>query len=258
MDRYFLIAATLCLLGGVGYSLYAFGAGRFRPGKVNVAAILGAFALLTAFLYTRGAVEGSCPLNSLYDVLIFQSWSLLLIYLLVGSTYRLSLLGAFTTPLAAAFLLAALLFPLDESAHRGITPPWVEFHAALSIIAYGALGLAGIAGLMYLLQERQLKSHKVSSLLYNLPPITDLAAAITRLLWLGFGLLTVSFTAGFVSQMPINNLKFGASAVIWLLYGAILLLHRSLAPHRLAGLAVLVFALALLSLPGIQYLSSRP
>jgi hypothetical protein len=33
---------------------------------------------------------------------------------------------------------------------------------------------------------------------------------------------------------------------------------HSLAPRRLAELSIVVFAVALITLPGIQYLSSRP
>lgn len=260
MDRLLLIATVLCLLGSFGYTLYALGAGRFRPGRVNLVAILGAFAALTGFLYLRGQAEGSCPLNSLYDVLIFQGWALLLIYLVVGSAYRLSLLGAFTASLAMLLVLGAMLAPLDQSLHSRVVNPWIEFHAAISIISYGAFGLAGVAGVMYLLQERQLKSHKASPLLYNLPPITELAKAIGRLVMLGFSLLTLSFAAAFISQIPFNSLKFAASLAIWALYGVVLFLRhrRTLAPKRLAELAVGVFVVALITLPGIQYLSTRP
>jgi hypothetical protein len=44
MDRLLLIAATLCFLASFGCTLYALGAGRFRPGRVNCAAILAGFA----------------------------------------------------------------------------------------------------------------------------------------------------------------------------------------------------------------------
>ncbi|HRJ71140.1 MAG TPA: cytochrome c biogenesis protein CcsA [Terrimicrobiaceae bacterium] len=261
MDRLLLIAATLCFVASFGYTLYALGAGRFRPGRVNLVAILAGFLFQSAFLYLRGQAEGSCPLNSLYDVLIFLSWALVLIYLLVGPAYRLSLLGAFTSPLAFLLVLTALIAPLDHSVKvRPVLNPWIETHAALSIIAYGAFGLACVAGIMYLLQERQLKAHKASSLLYNLPPINHLAAAIARLVGLGCLLLTISFAAGFISQMPVNSMKFLTSAAIWLVYGLIFALHRfrNLAPRRLAELSIVVFALVLLTLPGIQYLSSRP
>lgn len=261
MDRLLLITATLCLLASFACTLYALGAGRFRPDRVNLVAILAGFLFLTGFLYLRGKVEGSCPLNSLFDVLVFQSWAMLLIYLVVGPTYRLSLLGFFTAPFAFLLILAALAAPIDQQpVHRPVLNPWIEFHAALSIVAYGAFGLACVAGFMYLLQERQLKTHKVSSLLYNLPPINDLAVANRRLVWLGFGLLTIAFAAGFLSQMPVNTVKFWAAGVIWCVYAVLLLFSKlqAVAPRRLAELSILFFALALITLPGIQYLSSRP
>ena len=74
---------------------------------------------------------------------------------------------------------------------------WLEFHASMSMIAYGAFALACVAGVMYLVQERQLKTQQIHSIFYHLPPLTDLFAAITRLLWLGFALYTAGSSAGF-------------------------------------------------------------
>jgi HemX protein len=261
MDLLLLIAAAICFLSSFGYTLYALRTGKFMPGSINFVAILLGFVFQTAFLYLRGKAEGSCPLNSLFDVLIFQSWSLVLTYLIVGPAYRLSLLGAFSAPIALLLIVVALIAPISrEIVRRPGINPWVETHAALSIIAYGAFGLSSVAGIMYLLQERQLKSQKASSLLYNLPPINDLAAAIGRLMGFGLILLTISFAAGFISQMPVNTVKFWVSVAIWVAYGAMVLMNRihSLAPRRLAELSIVVFAVALITLPGIQYLSSRP
>ena len=261
MDRLLLIAATLCFLASFAYTLYALGAGRFRPGRVNLGVILAGFLFQSAFLYVRGQAEGSCPLNSLFDILIFQSWALVLIYLLVGSAYRLSLLGAFTAPFAFVLILLAFLLPGTQlPVSRATINPWVEFHAALSLVAYGAFGLACVSGIMYLLQERQLKNHKASSLLYNLPPINDLAVANHRLVWLGFALLTIALAAGFFSRMPVNSVKFWAAGLIWCFYAAFLIMSRlrTLVPRRLAELSVLLFVLALLTLPAMQYLVFRP
>jgi HemX protein len=261
MDLLLLIAAAICFLSSFGYTLYVLRTGKFMPGSINFVAILLGFVFQTAFLYLRGKAEGSCPLNSLFDVLILQSWSLVLTYLIVGPAYRLSLLGAFSAPIALLLIVVALIAPISrEIVRRPGINPWVETHAALSIIAYGAFGLSSVAGIMYLLQERQLKSQKASSLLYNLPPINDLAAAIGRLMGFGLILLTISFAAGFISQMPVNTVKFWVSVAIWVAYGAMVLMNRihSLAPRRLAELSIVVFAVALITLPGIQYLSSRP
>ncbi len=260
MDRLLLTGATFCLLLSFGYTLFTLGAGRFRPGLVNLVSILGGFALLSLDLWRRGQVQGSCPINSLFDVLVFMSWSILLIYLIVGPAYHLSLLGAFTSPLVFLLLLTAQLGLVGPTAQaRFHRDPWVELHAALTLIAYGAFALAGIAGLMYLVQDHELKKRRAGALLYNLPPITDLGVANTRLLRLGFTLLTAGFGAGFLSGMPVNSLKFWASGLIWAGYGAVLILRKMhwLPPKRMAAASMVIFSLALISLPAIQYLSSH-
>ena len=251
--------ATFCLLLSFGYTLFTLGAGRFRPGWANRIAILGGFVLLSIDLWNTGHTQGACPINSLFDVLVFISWSILLIYLVIGPAYHLSLLGAFTSPLVLIILLFAQLWPMQSTAQWHVQKdPWIAFHAALSLIAYGAFALAAVAGLMYLVQDRQLKKRQTGVLLYNLPPIADLGVANARLLWLGFALLTVGFVAGHMSGMPVNSMKFVASVLIWASYGAMLglrFLHR-LPPKRAAGASMIVFCVALLLLPAIQYLSA--
>jgi ABC-type uncharacterized transport system permease subunit len=259
MDAYLLMGATFCLLLSSGYTLFQLGSGRLRPGRVNLAAMVGAFVCLSIDLWLRGQLLHSCPINSLFDVLVFMAWSTILIYFIVGSAYRLSLLGVFTSPLVLCILLVALLAPPQAPfAALGLRDPWIEFHAALSVIAYGAFALAGIAGFMYLLQDYQLKNRKGGVLLYNLPPITDLGVANTRLIWLGLGLLTISFVAGIVSGMQVNTLKFWTSATIWLAYALMVLLRQihTLAPRRTATLSVAALAFILLTLPVIQHLST--
>src|SRR5882757_8366442 len=109
MDRILLIASTFCFLFGFGYTMHALGARVYRPAPANFFAILSGFLLQTGFLYLRGQRIGRCPLTSLFEVLIFLGWAMVLFYLLIGPTYRLSLLGAFTSPLVFLFQLVALL-----------------------------------------------------------------------------------------------------------------------------------------------------
>src|SRR5438067_4469372 len=99
MDRALLAAATFCFLLGFAYTLIALGAGRYRPSRFNFSAISLGFVFQTAFLFSRGHALGRCPLTNLFEVFIFLSWSMVLLYLLIGTGYRLSLLGAFTSPL---------------------------------------------------------------------------------------------------------------------------------------------------------------
>ena len=126
-----------------------------------------------------------------------------------------------------------------------------------SRVGTGVVALAGVAGAMYLLQDRQLKTRKGGALLYSLPPITDLGVANTRLIWLGLILLTISFAAGFVSGMKIDTLKFYTSAAIWAAYSALVFLRQihTLAPRRTAILSLAAFTFILVTLPVIQHLS---
>src|SRR5690606_20800403 len=120
-----------------------------------------------------------------FEVLIFVSWAMVLLYFLVGTTFRLSLLGFFTAPLALLFQGIALAFSvqLDRFSGAQVAPDfWLELHAAVSLIAYGAFALAWIAGIMFLIQDRQLKKGEMKELFYQLPSIHYLSHAITRLL----------------------------------------------------------------------------
>ena len=147
MDREFLIASTFCFLFGFAQTMFALGRGRYHGSRLNFAAVLAGFLLQTAFLYQRGHAMGHCPLTNQFEVLIFLSWSMVLIYLLVGTAYRLSLLGLFTSPLVFIFQVFAMLAPTDQpSKFMTSSNPWLAMHAAISMVAYGAFALACIAG----------------------------------------------------------------------------------------------------------------
>src|SRR6202040_4180190 len=202
----------------------------------------------TAFLSIRGHALGRCPLTNLFEVFIFLAWSVALIYMLVGAAYRLSLMGAFTAPLVVLLQGLALIAPIDVR-HPVKVPAnsSLEFHASISLIAYGAFALACIAGVMYLVQERQLKTHQLHSIFYHLPPLTNLFAALTRLLWLGFALYTAGLASGFFTGGPLPRVKMICAFGVWLFYGAILQGRhlRWFAPKRVAALCVLAFSAAI-------------
>src|SRR5207237_9013249 len=171
-------------------------------------AILIGLALQGAFLSIRGHALGRCPITNLFEVFIFLAWSLALIYLLIGPAYRLSLMGAFTAPLVLLIQTFALLAPIDvRHPVRLAVNPWLEFHASMSMIAYGAFALACVSVVMYLVQERQLKTHQLHSIFYHLPPLTDLFAAITRLLWVGFALYSLGLASGFFVDAPLPRVQ---------------------------------------------------
>ena len=260
MDRALLAASTFCFLFGFAYTMFALGAGRYSPSRFNFISIAAGFAFQFAFLVHRGQVIGRCPLSNLFEVFIFLSWSMVLLYFLIGPAYRLSLLGAFTSPVVFLFQVFAMLALNDTPSKLRIRPnPWLEMHATLSIIAYGAFAMAGVAGVMYLAQERQLKRRQIGAFFFNLPPISNLAVAIDRLLMTGFILLTFGLCAGVGMGGPVDSIKLGWGFGIWILYGALFYSEKwhHLSRKRLATLSVAAFGLTLVTLWGITFISEQ-
>jgi HemX protein len=256
VDRYLLIASTICFLAAVVHTVIELRRGVFRPIRFNFSAIALGFIFQTAFLSIRGHQLERCPITNLFEVFIFLAWSVALIYMLVGPAYRLSLMGAFTAPLVL-LLQGFALIALTDVRHSvsGPVNSWLEFHASISLVAYGAFALACIAGVMYLVQERQLKTHHLHSIFYHLPPLTNLFAAITRLLWWGFALYTAGIVSGFFTNHPLPRVQVVSAIVLWLLYAAILQARhlKWLAPKRVAALCIVGFSAALALLWGITF-----
>lgn len=259
MDFWPLVFSNVCFLAAFAHTMFALGAGRHRSSRGNLGLMLAGFALQFWYLWQRGAATGRCPLATPGDLLVFLAWATVLLYLLIGPPYRLSLLGAFTAPLVVVLQTVALARSPTAPPPKGMANAWVEWHAATTIVAYGAFALAGVAGAMLLAQEWQLKRHALRPLFFHLPALADLAGAIRRLLLAGFALLTAGLAAGFVAGQP--GLKTGLGTLVWAVYAAILVRgRRGRASGRATALmAVIGCAIALASLLGIGWaLGGRP
>ena len=154
-----------------------FGASRVFDTPISELGIVGAAVGMAAYgLRPCVEIQFADYMYPAYDQIVSEAARL---------RYRSN--GQFTAPLVVLLQGLALIAPIDVR-HPVKVPAnsSLEFHASVSLVAYGAFALACIAGVMYLVQERQLKTHQLRSIFYYLPPLTDLFAAITRLLWLGF------------------------------------------------------------------------
>ena len=251
-DRFLLALSTLAFLAGVVPAVLALRSGDWRPRRSQLVAMLLGFLLQTGAVYLRGQVVGQCPMKSVSDVLVFIAWSVVFLYFMVGSAFRVSLLGMFSAPLIAALHGTAFAVPNAFPAYpvKGKIDALVELHAALALIAYAAFALACITGVMYLVQERFLKRHLIGGLFYQLPPIQGLAKAIRRLVVLGLILLSLSLALTFALQTPISQPKLVFAWVVWALYAVIGLIiwRHALSPRQTAWLAAVGFVIPFISL----------
>lgn len=213
--------------------------------------MLGVMACQISYLLLRGEMRGACPLRSIAEISVFLAWSLTLFYLLVGPVYRISLLGVFTAPLVAIFQGFALLPNqlLANPLKIQNTTAWGETHSAMSVLAYGALALAAVAGVMFLVLDKLLKEHHLKGGLFNaLPPIRELLVCVERLLWLGMFLLTIGIIAGLL--MPRGEATgdhVAAAFAVWLAYLVMMLVKRirGITGRRFALGTVIIFILSL-------------
>lgn len=249
VDRWFLVASTLLAVVGGAWGMLSVHRGhRSRWTAVWMTAVL---VCQLGFLSLRGQVRMACPLADLGEILVFLSWSLTLFYLLIGPAYRISLLGVFTAPVVVVFQGFALLGgQLDPHPTRIVGGnPWHETHSATSVLAYGALALAAVAGVMFLVLDRQLKEQQLRSGLFrNLPPVRELLVSLERLLRLGGCLLTVGIVAGLI--MPKGAGALGhllAALATWTGYAALLAVRhfRGMTGRRLSLCTVALFVLSL-------------
>jgi len=229
--------------------------------RLNQAVMICGFALHTVFMFLRGRADGRCPLTNLFETQAFIAWAAVLFYLLIGSSYRVSFLGAFTAPLVLVICLAALLAHIDVPRAGQISAsPWVEFHAAIAILAYGAFALGFVTGAMYLFQERQLKKRQLSASFLLLPSIEQLDVITFRLIVLGFGMLTVGMIGGIISYQIVGHWtrpKIIWAVSVWLVYAGVLAarLIWSLRGRKIAVVSMVSFAFMLVTFWGVNLIS---
>jgi len=228
--------------------------------QTNYVAMAAGFVLQTAFLYLRGRALGRCPLTNLFETQVFVTWAAVLFFLLIGPSYRVSFLGAFTAPLVLVICLAALVLPVDVvHAQPPSRSAWVEFHAAIAILAYGAFALAFVTGAMYLIQERQLKTRRLTSSFLLLPSIEQLDVIHFRLLIMGFVMLTAGMLGGIVSYHIVGHWtipKIIWASSVWVLYGTLVLARGlwTLRGRKVAVASMVSFALMLVGFWGVNLL----
>lgn len=248
VDRWFLIAATLlAAIGGVTGMLSLRHDHRSRWTFPWMAA---AFLAQLGFLSIRGDARAACPLIGTGEILVFLAWSLTLFYLVVGPTYRLSLLGVFSAPVIVVFQAVALIPGMLDPDPQAVTSsgPWSETHSAMSVLGYGALALAAVAGVMFLVLDRQLKEHHLNSGLFrNLPPVRELLISMQRLLWLGMAMLTVGVVAGIMMPHTGGMAHLIAAIAVWFAYLVLIVIKqaRGMTGRRFSTAVVLLFVVSL-------------
>jgi len=256
-ERTFIGLGILLYCGAFAYGLITLFRKRKHRKLLMLALVAGGFVLQTLGLYMRGMDLGRCPLGNPFEKVQFIVWSAILLYLVIGPAFRMSLLGFFSSGLAAVLGAASLFIKAWDLPYQRVasaTSGWVETHAALAVFSYGIFGILALTSLMYLLQNYGLKRKRFTGLFPILPSIVQLDQMNRRLLWTGLAVLTVSFAVGGIYYrshlLDVESAKLITTVALWLAYSVLLLLQHTkrLAANKFALCCIILFMLALVTL----------
>jgi len=158
----------------------------------------GGLACHTVALGMRWVELGRVPVVTLAELVSVMLWVVVAAELLLERRSGLGALGTFVLPVVLALGLA-LPTGLRTLALEPRATGWTIVHVAFVLIGLSALVLNFGGALMYILQERQLKSRRPGTIFYMLPPLEVLDRLTYGTLAAGFPFLTAGLVLGVVS-----------------------------------------------------------
>jgi len=187
------------------------------------------------------------------------------LFFLVWWLYDAISLGLFALPVTFFLVLVPALGP--DTYHfpsEGVRTSWLVAHIAALMLAYAALGFSLLSSILYLVQERRLKSKPKTKFLAGedswwapldwLPPLDTLERISEAMLEFGFPCMTVGLVIGSVlaQETPLGasyflDPKIIAAFVSWAIYVLLLLVRRTsgLRGRKAAYLSGAVFAVVI-------------
>jgi ABC-type transport system involved in cytochrome c biogenesis permease subunit len=259
-----LVGYALCTAHAI-YTLTTKKQGLNRAANLTLGVALLA---QTVWLLERGIRTGRCPMVGTQESFSFLSWSLVALYLVGQRWYQTGALKAFILPIALALAAIAAFTPGTLERPDGISEPLQRIlfpvHAGLILLAFAAFFISFGAGLMYIIQERELKHKRLGAIFYKLPSLDKCDAISFRSMTAGLILLTVGILAGVAwskakSGVFWHNDPGEVFAVfIWLIY--LLIIQSRISAgwggRRAAFASIIGFAVVVCSLAGLRYLGT--
>jgi cytochrome c-type biogenesis protein CcsB len=270
-DTQILSIVTFIYLGGfVAYLIHVLTRKTFW-GLLGSGALAAGFLAHTAALLLRWRAAYAVgynhpPLTNFYESLIFFSWAIILLYIMMEWKTRTRILGLFVVPVAFLCLAFASLSPDMNTRIQPLIPAlqsnWLTCHVLTCFMGYAAFTTACGAGLLYLIGDFGKGGLGPSGWLALVPSADMLEELIYKSVLLGFILLTLGIFTGSVwahyawgsywSWDP----KETWSLITWLIYA--ILLHgryvQGWRGMRLAAMALIGFAAVLFTYLGVNYL----
>ena len=203
---------------------------KFKVGY-NLGKVTSSIANITIFFILAGRwfFHGYFPLSNLYESLLFLSWTLLFIQLLLEQKTRSKLLGPIIIPVVLLIDgFGSLTLPIEMQKATPLVPAlqsnWLMMHVSLMMLSYATLITGSLLSILFLMlslkqpQERNnketlkikspnfsvqegilsLNSNRESSSRFSSKLLENMDNMSYRIISLGFPFLTIGIIAGAV------------------------------------------------------------
>ena len=197
-------------------------------------------------------------------------WLLTLSYLYLELTTEERSMGVFILPVIVGLQIIPALYPGMESRDPVLDSPWFWVHVSSLLFAYASFGLAGILGVTYMLQFKEIKKKHLGYFYTRLPSLQVLDAMNSRAVAIGWLFLTVGVIVGMVwaSQaravspndpnlraMSIDDPKILFAIVTWAVYSFAVVARRTMGwtGRRAAWLSAGGFVIPMLNFLLVNY-----
>ena len=197
-------------------------------------------------------------------------WLLTLSYLYLELTTDERSMGVFILPVVIGLQVIPALYPGTEYADPVLDSPWFWVHVSSLLFAYASFGLAGVLGLIYMLQFKEIKKKHLGYFYTRLPSLQILDVMNSRAVAVGWLFLTFGVIVGVVwtaearaiapndpnlRAMSLDDPKIFIALLTWGVYSFAMFARRALAwsGRRAARLSAIGFGFVMLNFLLINY-----
>jgi len=255
----FWLRVALSLYGvGLLYALASFWGGRKVLTRITMPAVGLGMVFHFVSLVESSMFSGTWTLTSMHSVESVLGFVLMVFFFIIYARYRATSPGVAVFPLVfwLTFSASSYAGPSQSSTPLFVSPQWIFLHVTLILIGYSALFFSFTASILYLIQERRLKSKTgMGGLWSRLPALATIDEIGLKCLIWGFPFMTLGLISGsIVAEAKVGSRYFAdpmilLSGLMWVLYMVLLYTRWNAGwrGRRAAYLAAFAFAAAVLA-----------
>ncbi len=199
---FFNIAMLVYIIAFVGYLILMVTkrqvVGRFAFVTILIGFFIHLAGLLIRWRESYATGYGYIPLANMYESLIFFSWAIVLVYIIVDIRYHQRTIGVIASPLAAIAIAVTSLIPGAQSDLRPLMPAlqsnWLAIHVITCFLGYAAFAIAFGISVAYMIQLNRESSPRGP--IAWLPSSQILDEINYQSVVIGFPLLTLGIITG--------------------------------------------------------------